>query len=279
MVAPAKPILPPTNLTQVPSVLDRSLPFINDDVLMTSGIDGQVYLWDRRVSGSESHGYVRKLEVPKTTSPWTASASWALDGRSVFVGRRNNTVDLYDLRFVRPASPIFNPASALRSIKLPSSSGPVSCVKAWPDGAHLLCASFDNLRLYNLNADPLPTSSARKPHHQPPKIPFKIIPGHSSGVVSQMCMSPLFTSWLLSSALAFFFFWKGFVYSSSLAIVCTLTLCRRHPFVPVPDHRVRRPGLAEHLERVRRHPRDPRAPFLTPIPLPLPFFFLLFCNS
>ncbi|PLW05360.1 hypothetical protein PCASD_25478 [Puccinia coronata f. sp. avenae] len=192
MVAPAKPILPPTNLTQVPSVLDRSLPFINDDVLMTSGIDGQVYLWDRRVSGSESHGYVRKLEVPKTTSPWTASASWALDGRSVFVGRRNNTVDLYDLRFVRPASPIFNPASALRSIKLPSSSGPVSCVKAWPDGAHLLCASFDNLRLYNLNADPLPTSSARKPHHQPPKIPFKIIPGHSSGVVSQMCVTPSF---------------------------------------------------------------------------------------
>jgi len=192
MVPPAKPVLPPTNLTQVPSVLDGSLPFINDDVLMTSGIDGQVYLWDRRVSGSESQGYVRKLEVPKTTSPWTASASWALDGRTVFVGRRNNSVDIYDLRFVRPNSPIFNPSAVQRSIKLPSSSGPVSCVKAWPDGNHLLCASFDNLRLYNLNADPHPASSARKSLHQPPKIPFKIIPGHSSGVVSQMCVTPSF---------------------------------------------------------------------------------------
>ncbi|KAA1099511.1 Transcription factor spt8 [Puccinia graminis f. sp. tritici] len=190
-VVPVKPVLPATNLTQVPSVLDSSLPVINDDVLMTSGIDGQVYLWDRRVSGSGSHGYVRKLDLPKSTSPWTASASWSIDGRSVFVGRRNHSVDLYDLRFLRPSSPIFNPDAIQRSIKLPPSSGPVSCVKPWPDGNHLLCASFDNLRLYNLNADLHPTSlsSVRKSTHQPPKIPFKIIPGHSSGVVSQMCQT------------------------------------------------------------------------------------------
>ncbi|WAQ88779.1 hypothetical protein PtA15_10A198 [Puccinia triticina] len=189
-----KPVLPATNLTQVPSVLDSSLPVINDDVLMTSGIDGQVYLWDRRVSGSGSAGYVRKLDLPKATSPWTASASWSIDGRSVFVGRRNHSVDLYDLRFLRPNSPIFNPDAIQRSIKLPPSSGPVSCVKPWPDGSHLLCASFDNLRLYNLNADLHPTSlsSARKSTHHPPKIPFKIIPGHSSGVVSQMCVTPSF---------------------------------------------------------------------------------------
>ncbi|KAI9615465.1 hypothetical protein H4Q26_011404 [Puccinia striiformis f. sp. tritici PST-130] len=192
VIAPIKPVLPPTNLTQVPSVLDSSLPYINDDILMTSGIDGQVYLWDRRISGTESRGYVRKLELSKSTSPWTACSSWSLDGRSIFVGRRNNSVDIYDLRFIHHAhSRIHNPSIVQRSIKLPTSSGPVSCVKAWPDHNHILCASFDNLRLYNLNAIE-PSSHRKSTINQIPKIPFKIIPGHSSGVVSQMCITPSF---------------------------------------------------------------------------------------
>lgn len=191
---PSKPVLPPTNLQQVPSVLDSSLPFLNDDILMTSGIDGQVYLWDRRITPSESKGLVRKLDVPKSTSPWTSSATWSIDGRSVFVGRRNNSVDVYDLRFIRTSQ--FH-SSVQRSIKLPPSSGPVSCVKAWPDGHHVLCASFDNLRLYNLDFDAYdyPLNLDRKisnRNHHSSKIPFRIIPGHSSGVVSQICVTPSF---------------------------------------------------------------------------------------
>lgn len=169
---PPNPVLPPTHLTQVTSVLDSSLPFLNEDILMTSGIDGQVYLWDRRIQPSEGKGLVRKLDLPKGTSPWTASATWSVDGRSVYVGRRNHSVDIYDLRFIRTGK--LN--SVQRSIRLPSSSGPVSCVRSWPDGKSVLCASFDNIRLWNLQAEA-----------DGVKVPFKIIPGNSSGVVSQMC--------------------------------------------------------------------------------------------
>ncbi|KAG0149976.1 hypothetical protein CROQUDRAFT_668868 [Cronartium quercuum f. sp. fusiforme G11] len=164
------PKLPPTKLAQVPSVLDPSLPLLNNDVLLTSGIDGQVYLWDRRIEPVNGRGLVRKLDLPKHTSPWTASATWSLDGRSVFVGRRQNAVDVYDLRF---------DTTVQRTIRLPPSSGPVTCVKMWPDGNGLVCASFDNVRLWNLKAE---ADGA--------KIPFRIIPGNSSGVVSSMSVTP-----------------------------------------------------------------------------------------
>lgn len=170
-VALPAPKLPPTKLAQVPSVLDPSLPLLNDDVLLTSGIDGQVYLWDRRIEPINGRGLVRKLDLPKNTSPWAASATWSLDGRSVFVGRRHHAVDVYDLRF---------DTTVQRTIRLPFSSGPVTCVKMWPDGKGLVCASFDNVRLWNLKAE---ADGA--------KIPFKIIPGNSSGVVSSMCESNL----------------------------------------------------------------------------------------
>ncbi|MBW0478031.1 hypothetical protein O181_017746 [Austropuccinia psidii MF-1] len=173
---PKKPILPPTRLPQVPSVLDPSLPFLNDDILMTSAIDGQVYLWDRRIQATQTKGLVRKLDVPKSTSPWTASAAWSIDGRSIYVGRRNHSVDIYDLRYVRYSQ---HHSSVQRTIKLPFSSGPVSCVKAWPDGQQVLCGSFDNVRLWNLKSE-----------LEGVKVPFKIIPGHSSGVISHMSITP-----------------------------------------------------------------------------------------
>ncbi|KAI8456722.1 WD40-repeat-containing domain protein [Phakopsora pachyrhizi] len=172
---PPAPILPTSHLVQVPSVMDSSLPFLNEDILMTSGIDGQVYLWDRRIEPGEGKGLVRKLDLPKGTSPWTSSATWSTDGRSVYVGRRNHSVDIYDLRFIRTNKT----SSVQRTIRLPLSSGPVSCVKSWPDGKGILCASFDNIRLWNLQAE-----------SDGVKIPFKIIPGNSSGVVSQMCVTP-----------------------------------------------------------------------------------------
>lgn len=162
--------LPPTRLAQVPSVTDSSLPLLNEDVLLTSGIDGQVYLWDRRIQPVNHKGLVRKLDLPKHTAPWTSSVTWSIDGQSIYVGRRHHAIDVYDLRFNKTVQ---------RTIRLPVSSGPVSCVKMWPDGNGVLCASFDNVRLWNLKSE---ANGA--------KIPFRIIPGNSSGVVSSMCVTP-----------------------------------------------------------------------------------------
>ncbi|KAH9811262.1 WD40-repeat-containing domain protein [Melampsora americana] len=159
-----------TQPPQVPSVSDSSLPLLNENVLLTSGIDGQVYLWDRRIQPVNGKGLVRKLDLPKNTAPWTSSVTWSIDGQSIFVGRRHHSIDVYDLRFSKTEQ---------RTIRLPVSSGPVSCVKMWPDGNGLVCASFDNVRLWNLKSE---ANGA--------KIPFRIIPGNSSGVVSSMSITP-----------------------------------------------------------------------------------------
>jgi len=47
-----------------------------------------------------------------------------------------------------------------------------------PNGRHLICASFDNLRLYDLTSD--------QRHGIPP---FWIIPGHQSGTIASICIS------------------------------------------------------------------------------------------
>ncbi|EGG00688.1 uncharacterized protein MELLADRAFT_50301 [Melampsora larici-populina 98AG31] len=168
--APVPDPVPTRPRTQVPSVTDSSLPLLNEDVLLTSGIDGQVYLWDRRIQPVNGKGLVRKLDLPKHTAPWTSSVTWSIDGRSIYVGRRHHSIDVYDLRFNKTVQ---------RTIRLPSSSGPISCVKMWPDGNSLVCASFDNVRLWNLKSE---ANGA--------KIPFRIIPGNSSGVVSSMSITP-----------------------------------------------------------------------------------------
>jgi transcriptional activator SPT8 len=64
----------------------------------------------------------------------------------------------------------------MRSLKLPLNSGPVSCVTAMPNNRHLLCASVDNMRLWDLHA---PTDTRM--------VPFQIIAGHHGGVISQIC--------------------------------------------------------------------------------------------
>lgn len=55
-------------------------------------------------------------------------ACWSQDGKHVYCGRRNNTVDDFDLVAGRFAT----------KFKLPIDSGPVSLVKSMPDGKHLL---------------------------------------------------------------------------------------------------------------------------------------------
>ncbi|CAG8473026.1 13718_t:CDS:10, partial [Racocetra persica] len=137
------------------------------DILLTTSIDGNCLVWDKR-SGNLIPP--RKLPLPEKTPPWCLSACWSADGNKVYCGRRNGTVDEWD----------FASGKHTRSFKMPSNSGPVSCVASMPNGRHIVCASTDNIRLWNVGND---ESEAIKSI-----VPFLIVPGHHGGSISQICI-------------------------------------------------------------------------------------------
>ena len=113
------------------------------DVLLSSSMDGQVTLIDRR-----ERGLVGRLAASEKAPPWCMSVSspshpqyclaetqacWSGDGTQVLAGRRNGTVDVWD---VRKSSSSTTP-NLLRTLRTPTESGPVSCVVAFPDGRHI----------------------------------------------------------------------------------------------------------------------------------------------
>lgn len=133
-------------------------------VFMTSTIDGTISIWDRRMKTRAASA----AAVKNVTPPWCESACWSTDGNFIYAGRRNSTVDEYDIRkFGTPS----------RVLKFPSVSGAVSAVCALPTGNHVLCGSHDNVRLYDLRA-------------KEGKTPFYIIPGHHGGVLSSIFVDP-----------------------------------------------------------------------------------------
>lgn len=60
--------LPSRSQPDLPAFGEASLPLLSDDVLLSSSIDGQVLLWDRRTDG---RGAIRRLPVPEGTPPWS----------------------------------------------------------------------------------------------------------------------------------------------------------------------------------------------------------------
>jgi transcriptional activator SPT8 len=132
-------------------------------VFLTSSIDGTIDIWDRRQKSKSG-----TLKVPSGVPPWCTSACWGVDGNFIYAGRRNSTIDEFDIRAsLTKQSKVF---------KFPSVSGAVSVVRAMPTGRHLLCGSNDNIRLYDLSGKS--------------KIPFYIIPGHHGAVVSDIYVDP-----------------------------------------------------------------------------------------
>ncbi|KAG9287944.1 hypothetical protein G9A89_017539 [Geosiphon pyriformis] len=100
-------------------------------------------------------------------------ACWSADGTRIFCGRRDGTVDEWDVRG----------GSVLRVLRMPAGSGPVSCVMSMPNGKQLICkrfqfgsASKDNIRLWNLE----------EKEHNRSAVPFLIVAGHHSGTISQI---------------------------------------------------------------------------------------------
>ncbi|KAJ7179364.1 WD40-repeat-containing domain protein [Mycena filopes] len=180
--APApRAIAPPKN---APPLLDPATSgAFSSDVLMTASIDGQVILWDKRVH-TPGRG-VGRLWMSEKTPPWCLSACWSADGGQIYAGRRNGTIDVWDTRQLGRAGPASVPR-ILKTLRSPASSGVVSCVVAFPDGKHMVSASIDNLRLWNV-AEVAEADSFGKIKSG---VQFKIIPGHHGGYISQMLIDP-----------------------------------------------------------------------------------------
>ncbi|KAJ1984984.1 Transcription factor spt8 [Dimargaris verticillata] len=120
-------------------------------ILLTSSVDGQSKLWDLRDPTS----------IPRTFNPPNQVPSWCT---SVYIGRRNCTVDEWD----------FGSGKCIRSLKLPNNSGPVTSVACMANNKQLVCGSMDNIRIWNL----IESTGDRN------KVPFQIIPGHHGMAIS-----------------------------------------------------------------------------------------------
>ncbi|KAK4944467.1 Transcription factor spt8 [Elasticomyces elasticus] len=145
---------------------DSQAPPTSDSTFLATSIDGAIRVWDRR----QPKPVARIL--PRNTPPWCLSACWSVDGNCIYAGRRNNTVEEYDLRKGLKAPE--------RIFRFPNGSGAVTSVKAMPNGRHLICASYDILRLYDL----------RESQAQRSAVPFLIVPGHRTGTVSHLYLDP-----------------------------------------------------------------------------------------
>lgn len=95
-----------------------------DTTFLAASRDGSLRIWDKRRPTPIAR--IRPRNVP----PWCMNACWSPDGNFIYAGRRNGTVEEYSLhKGLREVERIF---------KLPNGSGPVSAVRAMPNGRHII---------------------------------------------------------------------------------------------------------------------------------------------
>lgn len=128
----------------MPWQYDADVSRFSEDILMTSTLSGQVMLWDRRVGPSSKHG-VRALGLPPGTPPWCTGTSWNHTGDRIYVGRRNELVEEWDVRMLpdvtstAPGTRTRGTAPAyVRALRMPRGSGPVSSVAVLPNNRHIV---------------------------------------------------------------------------------------------------------------------------------------------
>ncbi|TKY89085.1 hypothetical protein EX895_001616 [Sporisorium graminicola] len=167
----------------IASSFDAPLTTFSPDVMLSTSLSGQAILWDLRCpsyTSAPAKG-VHSLALPAKVPPWCQSAIFDASGDKVFVGRRNEGVDEWDLRMPT--------AKYVRSLRLPSGSGPVYALTAMPNGRHIVVGSYDNIRLWDTQFD---TATPATGMGGELKVPFKIVAGHhgaslSSVVVDTSC--------------------------------------------------------------------------------------------
>lgn len=146
----------------------------SDSVFLAASIDGNIRIWDRRMATP-----LARISTRPGVPPWCMGACWSPDGNLIHVGRRNGTVEEFSIHHARGGYPGWQPE---RSLRFPAGSGAVSAVRPMPNGRHLVCASHDILRLYDLKEQAAFKHGA---------VPFLIIPGPPrAGVISQLYVDP-----------------------------------------------------------------------------------------
>lgn len=149
---------------------------ISHQVFLSSSFDGNVDIWDRR-----QEKRIARIKPSENVPPWAISACWSTDGNSIYVGRRNSCVEEYNIKSSFKSS---------RTFRFPPVSGAVSAVKSMPSGRHLLCGSFDNIRLYDLYSNLEESVNGGGTNAPKTATPFYIIPGHHGGIISSIFIDP-----------------------------------------------------------------------------------------
>ncbi|KAK7946452.1 transcription factor SPT8 [Apiospora aurea] len=143
----------------------------SDSTFLSASMDGTLRIWDRRVPNP-----IARIGTRTGVPPWCMGACWSNDGNWIYVGRRNGTVEEFSVAKARGGRVGWQPE---RVFRFPGGSGPVSCLRPMANGRHLICASQDILRLYDLRSQDASTRRA------PP--PFLIVPGPPrAGVISSL---------------------------------------------------------------------------------------------
>ncbi|KAK4185742.1 putative transcription factor [Podospora australis] len=154
---------------------------VSPTTFLAAAIDGTIRIWDKRVPDP-----IARINNRRGVPPWCMGACWSLDGNQIYAGRRNGTVEEFSIHHATSA---WQPE---RVLKLPSGSGAVSCVRPMANGRHLVCASHDILRLYDLR-EPTPDTKHSR-------VPFTIIPGPPrAGVISALYIDPT-SRYMISAA-------------------------------------------------------------------------------
>lgn len=118
------------DLEHPPQTRDASLPTSSDsnigpdNVFLAASIDGTIRVWDRRQPEPISR------IISRNSPPWCMNACWSPDGNYIYAGRRNGTVEEFSLhKGLRDPERIF---------KFPQGSGPVTALRAMPNGRHIM---------------------------------------------------------------------------------------------------------------------------------------------
>ncbi|KAI1004431.1 hypothetical protein K3495_g3785 [Podosphaera aphanis] len=151
---------------------------ISETTFLSASMDGTLRVWDKRQQTP-----IATVPVRTGVPPWCMSACWSPDGNFIYAGRRNGTVEEYNIQKGLKSSE--------RSLKFPLGSGPITALRAMPNKRHLICASHDILRLYDLKEPQAFKHST---------VPFLIVPGPPRpGVTSALYIDPT-CRYMLSAA-------------------------------------------------------------------------------
>ena len=120
--------------SQITSI--KNCPFQAGNVFMSTGIDGNCLIWDKRqppntvtVCGEGNNNSNVNSANSKTTNSWILASCWNNAGDRFYCGRRNGFVEEYDPR---------NCSNVIRKFKPPLDVGSVYQVHCMPNDEELM---------------------------------------------------------------------------------------------------------------------------------------------